>query len=57
MALRHERFSVVGIQFHPESVLTEHGHALLANFLRAEADETPGSSKAHASPLGGSRQT
>lgn len=33
MALRHRTLPVEGIQFHPESVLTEHGHALLANFL------------------------
>lgn len=33
MALRHRRFPAWGIQFHPESVLTHHGHALLRNFL------------------------
>jgi len=35
MAVRHASRSVYGVQFHPESILSEHGHALLANFLRA----------------------
>ena len=34
MALAHREMPVFGVQFHPESILTEHGHALLANFLR-----------------------
>lgn len=33
MGLRHRGFAIEGVQFHPESILTEHGHALLANFL------------------------
>ncbi len=33
MGLRHERFTVEGVQFHPESIATEHGKALLQNFL------------------------
>ena len=34
MGLRHRTLAVEGVQFHPESILTEHGHALLANFLK-----------------------
>ncbi|TPG22806.1 aminodeoxychorismate/anthranilate synthase component II [Sphingomonas koreensis] len=34
MGLRHETLPIHGVQFHPESIATEHGHALLANFLR-----------------------
>ena len=34
MGMRHREFDVEGVQFHPESVLTQHGHDLVANFLR-----------------------
>ena len=33
MGLRHRKFAVEGVQFHPEALLTEHGHQLLQNFL------------------------
>jgi len=33
MGVRHREFRVEGVQFHPEAILTEHGHALLRNFL------------------------
>lgn len=32
--VRHRTFAIEGVQFHPESILSEHGHALLANFLK-----------------------
>ena len=33
MALHHKTRPLYGVQFHPESIMTEHGHALLKNFL------------------------
>jgi anthranilate synthase component 2 len=33
MGIRHKQYAIEGVQFHPESILSEHGHALLANFL------------------------
>ncbi|MCW5591896.1 MAG: aminodeoxychorismate/anthranilate synthase component II [Burkholderiales bacterium] len=36
MGVRHRSLAVEGVQFHPESILTEHGHALLRNFLTQE---------------------
>jgi anthranilate synthase component 2 len=37
MGVRHESLPIQGVQFHPESILTEHGHAMLKNFL----EQTP----------------
>jgi anthranilate synthase component 2 len=37
MAVRHKELSIQGVQFHPESILTEHGHAMLKNFLEQTA--------------------
>jgi anthranilate synthase component 2 len=34
MGVRHKAFDIEGVQFHPESILTEHGHELLQNFLK-----------------------
>jgi anthranilate synthase/aminodeoxychorismate synthase-like glutamine amidotransferase len=34
MAIRHEKWPLFGVQFHPESFLTEHGHDMLRNFLK-----------------------
>ncbi len=35
MGVRHREFAVQGVQFHPEAILTEHGYALLSNFLKS----------------------
>ncbi|WP_085317845.1 anthranilate synthase component II [Derxia lacustris] len=37
MGVRHREFQIEGVQFHPESILSEHGHTLLQNFLRQPA--------------------
>ncbi|MHA6481507.1 aminodeoxychorismate/anthranilate synthase component II [Paenibacillus sp. strain BS8-2] len=37
MALRHKEYAIEGVQFHPESIITDHGHAMLRNFLRHTA--------------------
>jgi anthranilate synthase/aminodeoxychorismate synthase-like glutamine amidotransferase len=43
MGVRHKRYAVEGVQFHPESIMTEHGKELLANFLamREEGEPAP----------------
>ena len=37
MGVRHKELMIEGVQFHPESILTQHGHDMLANFLRQQA--------------------
>ena len=37
MGVRHTELDIEGVQFHPESILTEHGHAILRNFLERPA--------------------
>lgn len=44
MAIRHRRYALEGVQFHPESLLTEHGKTLLKNFLRVHASPLVGKS-------------
>lgn len=41
MGLQHHRYPTVGVQFHPESILTEGGYQLMSNFLNAECDDEP----------------
>jgi para-aminobenzoate synthetase component 2 len=41
MAVRHRELPIVGVQFHPESVLTEGGHRLLANWMAAAGHPVP----------------
>ena len=36
MGVRHKEYPIQGVQFHPESIMTEHGHAMLKNFLESK---------------------
>jgi anthranilate synthase component II len=42
MAIKHDRLPVVGVQFHPEATLTEHGYQILSNFLTLAGIEARG---------------
>jgi len=42
MGLRHRELPIEGVQFHPESIASEHGHAMLKNFLTTAGVETAG---------------
>ncbi len=46
MAVRHRQYPVHGVQFHPESILSEHGKDLLANFLRFARENSSDRSRA-----------
>ena len=41
MGVKHTTLDIEGVQFHPESILTEHGHAMLKNFLAPRASVAP----------------
>jgi anthranilate synthase component 2 len=41
MGVRHKTLTIEGVQFHPESILSEHGHDLLKNFLDAPLQNQP----------------
>ena len=41
MGVKHRSLPIEGVQFHPESFLTEHGHSILRNWLMALREERP----------------
>ncbi len=51
MALRHRELDIEGVQFHPESVLTEGGHRMLANWLVRCGDPDAVAASAGLSPV------
>jgi anthranilate/para-aminobenzoate synthase component II len=40
MGVRHRKYEIEGLQFHPESILTQHGHTMLQNFLSRRNERT-----------------
>ena len=55
MSVRHKTLPIEGVQFHPESVLTEHGHAMLANWLTECGDTSARTKAIGLSPVIGTR--
>jgi|UniRef100_UPI00404AA398 para-aminobenzoate synthetase component II len=55
MSVRHKSLPIEGVQFHPESVLTEHGHAMLANWLTECGDKNAQAKAVGLSPVIGTR--
>ena len=55
MSLRHKTLPIEGVQFHPESVLTEHGHLMLANWLTQCGDKNALAKSVGLSPVVGGR--
>ena len=55
MSMRHTKFPIEGVQFHPESVLTEHGHQMLANWLTQCGDKNAKNKAVGLSPVVGKK--
>ena len=55
MSVKHKSLPIQGVQFHPESVLTEHGHSMLANWLTECGDENAKTKAICLSPVIGTR--
>lgn len=55
MSMRHKDYPIEGVQFHPESVLTEHGHQMLANWLTDCGDKNAKTKAIGLSPVVGRR--
>ena len=55
MSMRHRTLPIEGVQFHPESVLTEHGHRMLANWLTMCGDTSARQKAVGLSPVVGTR--
>jgi len=55
MSMRHRTLPIEGVQFHPESVLTEHGHQMLANWLTVCGDKNAKAKAVGLSPVIGMR--